>query len=54
MLCQKYFLQIQNDPVKTAECFIGDYYITGDIGYCDDDGYFWFVARKEDMIHTDG
>lgn len=48
------FLRYANDPVQTAKCFIGDYYITGDTGYCDKDGYFWFVSRKEDLIETGG
>jgi acetyl-CoA synthetase/medium-chain acyl-CoA synthetase len=30
--------------------FKGDYYITGDRAYRDDDGYFWFVGRADDLI----
>ncbi|KAK2158699.1 hypothetical protein LSH36_165g03012 [Paralvinella palmiformis] len=48
------FLGYFNDPVQTSNCFIGDYYITGDTGFCDEDGYFWFVSRKEDLIETEG
>ena len=32
----------------------GDWYITGDRGICDSDGYFWFVGRADDVIITAG
>ena len=32
------------------EAFRGDYYITGDRGYKDEEGYFWFKGRKDDVI----
>ncbi len=34
--------------------FVGDYYLTGDRGKVDDDGYFWFVGRDDDVINTAG
>lgn len=34
--------------------FLGDYYITGDRAYYDDDGYFWFVGRGDDVIISSG
>jgi len=40
------------DIMKTA--FRGNYYYTGDIGYKDDDGYFWFVGRDDDVIKSSG
>jgi len=48
------FLGYKNDPAKTAETFKGDYYLTGDRAYKDDDGYFWFVSRADDVIISAG
>jgi acetyl-CoA synthetase len=36
------------------EAFRGDYYYTGDRGFVDDDGYFWFVGRDDDVIKSSG
>ncbi len=30
------------------------YYYTGDIAYRDEDGYYWFVGRSDDVINTAG
>ena len=43
-----------NKPRETAEAFVGDRFLTGDIGYRDDDGYFYLVDRKKDMIISGG
>jgi acyl-coenzyme A synthetase/AMP-(fatty) acid ligase len=34
------------------DAFVGDYYLTGDKAYFDEDGYWWFVARADDVIKT--
>lgn len=39
---------------RYRKCFIGDWYLSGDLAYKDEDGYFWFVGRSDDVIKSAG
>ncbi len=43
-----------NRPDDTRESFFGEWFRTGDLGYEDDEGYFFIVDRKKDMIIVNG
>jgi acetyl-CoA synthetase len=43
-----------NDVERYKKCFVGGFYLTGDLARKDGDGYFWFVGRKDDVIKTSG
>jgi len=47
-------LRYWNNPKATEKKFIGEYLITGDQGYVDEDGYFFFKGRDDDIICTSG
>ena len=44
---------LHNDE-KYAKSFAGGWYLSGDLAYKDEDGYFWFVGRADDIIKTSG
>jgi len=48
------FKEYWKDPDIMKNAFRGDYYYTGDLGYKDEDGYFWFVGRDDDIIKSSG
>jgi acyl-coenzyme A synthetase/AMP-(fatty) acid ligase len=41
-----------NNPEETAKSYRAGYYLTGDRAYIDEDGYFWFVGRSDDVISS--
>ena len=43
-----------NEPERYKKCFVGGFYLTGDLARKDDDDYFWFVGRSDDVIKTSG
>ncbi|MBX6395113.1 MAG: acyl--CoA ligase [Alicyclobacillaceae bacterium] len=43
-----------DDPERTAKAFRGEWYITGDQGRMDEDGYLWFEGRADDIIISAG
>ncbi|MGH2495737.1 MAG: AMP-binding protein [Ktedonobacteraceae bacterium] len=48
------FKEYWRNPDATNACIRGDWYITGDRAYKDEDGYFWFVGRADDVIISAG
>jgi acetyl-CoA synthetase len=43
-----------NEPERYRKCFVGGWYLTGDLARRDADGYYWFVGRADDVIKTSG
>ena len=41
-------------PAKFKSYFVNGWYISGDRGWKDEDGYFWFIGRADDVIKTSG
>jgi len=48
------FREYWRNPDASNACIRGDWYITGDRAYKDEDGYFWFVGRADDVIISAG
>ncbi|MBC7960479.1 MAG: AMP-binding protein [Vallitaleaceae bacterium] len=42
------------DEAATTKVWHDDIYYTGDMAWCDEDGYFWFVGRSDDVIKSSG
>jgi acetyl-CoA synthetase len=43
-----------HEEERYEKCFAGDWYLTGDLARRDNDGYFWFVGRADDVIKSSG
>ena len=43
-----------DDPERTAKCFGGGWYLSGDLAREDADGYLWFIGRADDVIKSAG
>jgi len=48
------FREYWKDAAASARTRRGDWYVTGDRGFVDADGYFWFVGRADDVIISAG
>ncbi len=48
------FKEYLRDPQLTREAYHDDIYHTGDVAWRDEDGYFWFVGRTDDVIKSSG
>ncbi|MFY0610850.1 MAG: acetate--CoA ligase [Hyphomicrobiaceae bacterium] len=43
-----------HEQARYEKCFVGDWYMTGDLARRDSDGYYWFVGRADDVIKSAG
>ena len=48
------YREYYRDPEKTASAWHDGYYHTGDMAWRDEDGYFWYVGRDDDLIKSSG
>lgn len=48
------FLEYWRNPEASRNKFIGDWLLTGDLAKKDEEGYFWFNGRKDDVITSAG
>ena len=48
------FKEYYRDPEKTKEAYHDNIYYTGDVAWRDEDGYYWFVGRADDVIKSSG
>jgi acetyl-CoA synthetase len=42
------------EEARYRKCFAGEWYLTGDLAKRDEEGYYWFVGRADDVIKTSG
>ena len=49
-----FFLEYFGNPEGTRNKFTGDWCRTGDVAVCDEDGYFWYQGRADDMFKAAG
>ena len=43
-----------NEEARYNKCFVGGWYLTGDLAVRDSEGYYWFVGRADDVIKSAG
>jgi len=43
-----------HEEARYRKCFVGGWYLTGDLAMRDKEGYFWFVGRADDLIKSSG
>ncbi len=48
------FTGYYKDEEKTNEVWHDGYYHTGDVAWCDEDGFYWYVGRADDVIKSSG
>jgi len=48
------FTGYYENEAETGACWHDDYYHTGDLAWRDEDGYFWYVGRADDVIKSSG
>ena len=48
------FATYLHEEERYRKCFASDWYLTGDLARVDEDGYYWFVGRADDVIKSSG
>jgi len=48
------FRSYLSDDERYRNCFVGGYYLSGDLARRDADGYYWFIGRGDDVIKSSG
>jgi acetyl-CoA synthetase/medium-chain acyl-CoA synthetase len=48
------FKEYLGNPVATEKTIQGEWYVTGDMAYKDESGYFWFIGRTDDIMLSSG
>ncbi|SEO35929.1 acetyl-CoA synthetase [Halogranum amylolyticum] len=49
-----FFAEYWQKPEQTRDCFVNDWYLSGDLARMDEDGYIWFEGRADDVILSSG
>jgi len=52
--CPCTMIEYWKNPEATMKKYAGEFLLTGDLGVQDEDGYFWYVSREDDVITTAG
>ena len=47
-------IEYWKNPEATRKKYAGGFLLTGDLGWQDEDGYFWYLSREDDVITTAG
>jgi acetyl-CoA synthetase len=47
-------IEYWKNPEATRKKYVGEFLLTGDLGVQDQDGYFWYVSREDDVITSAG
>ncbi|WP_443690947.1 acetate--CoA ligase [Pseudomonas sp.] len=48
------FRSYLGQEARYSQCFVGDWYLSGDLARRDADGYYWFIGRSDDVIKSAG
>ena len=48
------FTEYIDNPEENKKSFVNGWYYTGDKAYKDEDGYYWFIGRDDDVIKASG
>lgn len=47
-------MEYYRNPEKTSQAIHDGWYHTGDVAWADEDGYYWYVGRNDDVIKSSG